>query len=390
MTLSFIVSSFATQPAGLITSLLLIEIGYTFGVPVGVSGQLRMVSSVVGVLVALLLGAVSLRFTSRSILLTGSILLILSSLGCAFAWDFTSMLILYSLTGIGVTMISPMINTLIGENFLLEQRSSILGLSAAGTSIAFLLCSPLVSLISGNVGWRMVFLLLMLPVSIIGFLMALIGIPRSTQTQKIFGVDDLLAGYRSVLSDRSALFCLLGSTLSWTSFLGSLTYSISFFREQFLVALGWASILLSAMALSKTLGHLTIGSLVGRFGRKNVTVASILLMATFTSCYLLSANLWVSVALVCVSCVLAGYMHSSVDSLNLEQVPEFRSSMMSLSFAANMVGGVVGAGLGGFTLIVGGYQSLGALLGFLGVVSGVVFYVFAREPRKVTITSLSS
>ena len=31
MTLSFVVSSFATQPAGLITSLLLIEIGLTFG-----------------------------------------------------------------------------------------------------------------------------------------------------------------------------------------------------------------------------------------------------------------------------------------------------------------------------------------------------------------------
>ncbi len=90
MTLSFIVSSFATQPAGLITSLLLIEIGLTFGVPVGVTGQLRTVSSIVGVFVALLLGVISLRYSSRSLLLTGSVLLIISAVGCAFAWDFTS------------------------------------------------------------------------------------------------------------------------------------------------------------------------------------------------------------------------------------------------------------------------------------------------------------
>jgi len=169
--------------------------------------------------------------------------------------------------------------------------------------------------------------------------------------------------------------------LTWSSFIGSLTYSMSFFREQFLMALGWASILLSVMALSKTAGHLTIGTLVSKFGRKNVTVASILSMALFTLLYFLSEVLWFSVVLVCVSCVLAGYMHSSVDSLNLEQIPEFRSSMMSLSYAAYTLGGVIGAGLGGFTLIVVGYRGLGVVLGFLGIVSGVVFYTFAREPE---------
>jgi predicted MFS family arabinose efflux permease len=382
MTLSFIVSSFATQPAGLITSLLLIEIGLTFGVSVGVAGQLRTVSSIVGVLVALLLGVISLRYSSRSLLLTGSVLLVISAVGCAFAWDFTSMLVIFSLTGVGVTMIAPMINTLIGENFPKDKRSRILGLSAAGTSIAFLVCSPLVSYISGVGGWRLVFLLLMLPVSIVGLAMAFIGIPKSSQAKKSTQVKELLSGFRSVLSDSSAVFCLIGTMLTWTSFLGSLTYSISFFREQFSLALGWASILLSAMALSKTVGHLTISSLIGKLGRKNAAVASIVSMAILTFCYLFSSIFWLSVAIVCVSCTLAGYMHSSVDSLNLEQVPEYRSSMQSLSYAFYTLGGVMGAGLGGFALVFGGYHILGVLLGIFGVASGIVLYVFAREPTN--------
>ena len=85
MTLSFIISSFSTQPSGIITSLLLIEIGLTFGVPVGLTGQLRTTSSIVGVFVALLLGVLSLRYSSRSLLLTGSLLLIIAAVGCAFA-----------------------------------------------------------------------------------------------------------------------------------------------------------------------------------------------------------------------------------------------------------------------------------------------------------------
>lgn len=380
MLLSFMVSSFSTQPSGLITGLLLVDIGLTFGVQVGVSGQIRTLSSVVGVFTALLLGVVSVRVRSRTLLLAGLGLQVVSAVGCFAAWDFTSMLVLYSLNGIAVTMIMPMVNTLIGEHFPQDRRSRILGLSAAGTSIAYLVCSPLVGLISGFAGWRMAFLALMLPVSLLGLAVGLIGVPRGGGNGGSAGARGLTAGFSSVLSNRSAVFSLLGSLLTWASFSGSLTYSISFFREEFLLSLGWASLLLSAMALSKTLGHLMIGSLVDRLGRKKATVASVVLTALFTGFYLASDLLWLSMALVCVSCVLAGFMHSSVDSLNLEQVPEFRSSMMSLSAAASTMGGVIGSGLGGVILILYGYSGVGAVLGFLGVVSGVTYYVFAREP----------
>jgi len=41
MLASFMVLSFATQPPGFITGLLLMEIGLTFGQQVGTSGQIR-------------------------------------------------------------------------------------------------------------------------------------------------------------------------------------------------------------------------------------------------------------------------------------------------------------------------------------------------------------
>ncbi len=177
MLLSFMVSSFSTQPPGLITGLLLVDIGLTFGVQVGVSGQIRTLSSVVGFFTALLLGVVSVRVRSRTLLLAGLGLQVVSAVGCFAAWDFTSMLVLYSLNGIAVTMIMPMVNTLIGENFPQDRRSRILGWSAAGTSIAYLVCSPLVGLISGFAGWRMAFLALMLPMSLLGLAIGLIGVP---------------------------------------------------------------------------------------------------------------------------------------------------------------------------------------------------------------------
>ena len=78
-------------------------------------------------------------------------------------------------------------------------------------------------------------------------------------------------------------------------------------------------------------------------------------------------------------------MHSSVDSLNLEQVPEFRGPMMSLSTAASTLGGIIGSGLGGLSLILHGHSSVGAILGSFGIISGIIYYTFAREPIPRTI-----
>jgi hypothetical protein len=48
------------------------------------------------------------------------------------------------------------------------------------------------------------------------------------------------------------------------------------------------------------------------------------------------------------------------------------------------MGGVIGSGLGGVTLIFYGYSGVGAVLGLLGIVSGITYYVFAREPVNDT------
>jgi DHA1 family inner membrane transport protein len=365
--------------------LLLIEIGLTFGQQVGISGQIRTLSSVVGLIVSLLLGALSIKFSSRSLLLTGLLLLNLSAIGCSIAWNFTSMLFLYSLSGMGISIINPMINTLIGNHFSQEERSKVLGWSAAGTSVAYLVFSPLVSFIAGFARWRTTFLVVMLPLALLALATTFIGIPRTTPHTQSINTQGFFTGFKSVFSNRSAIFCLLGTMLTWASFIGTLTYGISFFRESFSITVGWASFLLSAMALSKTVGHLLIGSLIARIGRKNTVVASVISTALFTAFYLLSNVLWLSVVLVCISCVLAGFMHSSVDSLNLEQVPEFRGSMMSLGSAASTIGYIIGSGLGGLSLIFYGYSGVGAILGILGTVSGIVYQIFARDPSIINV-----
>ena len=52
---SLAISRFATMPPGFLTGLLLLDIGNSFGLAVGVTGQIRTAASIVGVLSALLI-----------------------------------------------------------------------------------------------------------------------------------------------------------------------------------------------------------------------------------------------------------------------------------------------------------------------------------------------
>ena len=124
---SLTISRYATITPTLIIGLLLVDIAATYQVPVGVAGLLQTASSLVSLAGALLLAAVSVRYRSSSLLLIGLAVLTVSALGSSLPPSLPTMLLLYSLSGLGNAIISPMTSTLVGERFPPEGRSRING-----------------------------------------------------------------------------------------------------------------------------------------------------------------------------------------------------------------------------------------------------------------------
>ena len=89
---------------------------------------------------------------------------------------------------------------------------------------------------------------------------------------------------------------------------------------------------------------------------------------------------WLSLTLAFLSCIVAGLRGSASGNLTLEQIPEFRGTMMSISSAASSLGSTLGAGIGGMTLVLWGYGGLGLILGSFGIVAAVVYLLFAIDP----------
>jgi len=377
-------SAFATQPASIITGLLLIDIGNTFNSPVGVTSQIRTLSPFIAFIVGLLMGGISLRFRHKSLLIEGLFCIGVSALLCGLAPDFTIMLISYSLNGLGAAMVVPMTMTLVGAYFPLDNRAGAISWIVSAQAMAYFICTPIIGYLATLGGWRWTFFGFVLPISFLCLVLASFCLPNESKSRnQSASLKTIFTGFKGVLSNTSANSCLLGNVLSMACWTAILLYSASFNRQRFGVSMEVATIILLGGSASYTAGSLLSGRLVKGFGRKPVTFFSAFFAGIFTLAYTNLSLLWLCVVAAYIGCFFAGARTTAANSLTLEQVPAFRGTMMSLNSAASSLGSSLGAGIGGLALLIYGYEGMAMALGALGVIAGLIYSFKTIDPTKV-------
>ena len=147
---ALVVAGFATQPAETILSLLLIDISDGFKIPVGTMGQIRTTAAILTLVTAILMGILSIKIKHKTLLLIGLGFFIASGIGCSIARGYSTMLLSYSLSGIGLAMVSPMAYALIGKHIPLENRANATGYFIAGNASSFVVGGPVLSYLTQN------------------------------------------------------------------------------------------------------------------------------------------------------------------------------------------------------------------------------------------------
>jgi predicted MFS family arabinose efflux permease len=365
----------------IVSSLLLIEMANTFDKSLGVMGQLRTISSLTGIAVALLLGFMSIKYRYKSLLLTGMTLVLISATGFLISSSFTMIMVFYSLLGIGASIVGPMNNTLLGQHIPVEKRATYFGYITGAAAFAYLVGSPTIAYISDLGGWQLTYRIFIIPLILVSLLLGYraipLGSPRITQEN---GVNQILAGYRAVLNNKSAVACLMGNMVSGSIWLTQLVFSSSYVRTRFLVSkmfISYTSIIGASLFIA---GSLICGRLVSRFGRKSVTMFACVPSGLLLLFYYLVGNVWVTFLLGFLSAFSNGVLLTASGSLILEQVPEFRGTMMSLSSAVGGLGGAIGVSVVGWLIGSRGFSSTGFYMFISGVVSAIIYYYFVEEP----------
>jgi predicted MFS family arabinose efflux permease len=376
-------ANFAIWPTQLVITLFLIEIAESFNSSPGVVGQVQTFSSTLAVVSALLMGVLTVRFTLRTLLIVGILFNGLSAIGCYFSTNLFGLLGSYALSGFGAAVILPMNQTLVGELYPAEKRTGVLGLINAGITSSYLVGPPIANYIAQNGGWRAVFPWYVIPVTAVSLILVYMGLPK-TGAPEVGKTSDvsLLGGFRSVLSNRSAAWCLAAMGIMMFSWQFMSIYSISYYRERFLISTGMASMVLIVMSICTTSGNLASGRVVGRLGRRTTAFISSIFVAVFLVVFPVVPNLWLSLAGRFFTGLAGPFVYTATSSLALEMVPKFRGVMMALTSASFQMGTALGAALAGMMLLSYSYETVGLVLGAFMFIPIFIYRYLIEEPES--------
>ena len=376
--IALVLSGFTASIASMLSGLLLIDIGETFNVTVGVAGQMCTFSFIISIVFALLTSIFSVKYNHKMLLQVGLLAYAASAIGCYLAPNFSIMVAAFSLSGIGYALATTMTFTLTGL-FPQKKRGEAIGFIIAGMSGSYLIGALVVPYLQSIGGWRYTFFGYMLPSSALALILTTITIPRKSSSFDNRDQIKLGEGFKAIFSNRSAFSSLLGYLLAIATWQGILTYFTSFFRESFLISIGEASIIILIGATLYTIGSVASSRIANRVGRKPLVAISILVASIMVMVFSYSPILVLSVGLLCIICLLVGMMDASSTSLIIEQLPLYAGIMMSLQRVVTQVGSSIGSGLGGAILTFSSYESMFLILGVFGIASAMVFHWYTID-----------
>jgi DHA1 family putative efflux transporter-like MFS transporter len=379
-TVALFAANFGVTPTQMVITLFLLDIAETFGAPAGVVGQVQTLSSAIAVVVALLTGVLTVRFKPRTLLIVGVMSIGISALGCFFSVNFGMLLVAYAFSGLGMAMAMPMNMTLVAELYPSERRTGVLGIINTGMTMGYLVGPPIVNYFAVIGGWRASMLYYVLPITVTSLLLILRGVPKTKDKAVETSTVGVLDGFRGVFTVRSAVWCLAAAAIMMFSWQFLALYSISFYRERFLISTGMASLVLLTMSVCTTLGNLVVGRAVRRYGRRRIAVLSSVFCAVFLVGFAVMPSFMLSLAVRLLTGLAGPFAYTASSSLALEMVPSFRGVMMAMNSAAFQMGTSVGAAVGGVMLLSYSYETVGVVLGAFMLVPAFIYHFMIRDP----------
>ena len=122
--------------------------------------------------------------------------------------------------------------------------------------------------------------------------------------------------------------------------------------------------------------------LIPRWGYTRVVYGSLFLLGLGTCIRFFVSDFYVNLCLGLIVVFMAGVMGTSYQGLNLEQLPELRGPMMSLTNAFSSIGSTLSLGLSGVLLTVFGWGVRGAVIGLCGIIAGFLVYFMVHNPEN--------
>jgi predicted MFS family arabinose efflux permease len=378
---SLALALFGTSMLDVLSSLFLVDLSKTYLgsnslSSIALVSQIVTISSVCAIVFGILNGFLVVRIKHKTLLLIGTLCIVIGTVGCLLAPNLLFFQIFYPFDGIGTITVAAMCWTMIGEALPLEKRARAIGvvtfMGITSTAVGF----ALAGFFANIGGWRSYLELYVLPVAILAVAIAYFTIPNNL-TQGTKSETSIVSSFKKVFLTKSAAACLIGNVFLTAGGVWSF-FAATFWRQKFLLPVSAVGILTMAVVLVYAFGGFIGGRLVDRVGRKRFVIISWLVRGLLIISIVFMPDFYSALTMTVIATLIGGFSVIGSHALLLEQAPVARGTMMSFSGVFGAVGIALGTALGGLALTVG-FELLGVTLGVLTLISALVILLFSER-----------
>lgn len=347
----------------------------TFHSSVPVVGQITTAMFFVGALSGVVIGPLADHYGHRRFIMAGALLVMIGSLGTAFAPSVPALFVVRILTAMSGGMLSGVTLGAVATFFAGDERRKAMSWVVAGIAGGPIVGIPFLTLIASVSSWRGAFVVLA-ALSVPIMLLQRIHIPP-TQADKRgeqFRLRDLLTAYSPLIEHRPTVILCLSHLLRSITWIGILTYASAFFFDTYALrerGMGWVMMVAGAGYFT---GSLLVGGRVGKFPLRTVYAISTTLLG---SCMLLAvlvpAHIALTTGFFTAAAIFGGTSYTCQTTLLATTSAVGKATTMSFNSVFFGIGSAGGGAIGGALIAVGGYSALAlGLAGFAVIAAAIV------------------
>ncbi|WP_336987213.1 multidrug effflux MFS transporter [Altererythrobacter aquiaggeris] len=295
-------------------------------------------------------GAFADRFGRRPVLAFGLLFYIVLSLACVVVTDFTWLVGLRVLQGVGAAGLSVVPAAIVRDRVGGDRMARLMSLIMMIFLVVPIVAPAIGQLILMVAGWRWIFGSMAVMGVIVGS-WAWLRLPETLAPENKQEIDarSILRNMGQALTQRGAIGYVLGSALVFGSLFGFLNSSQQLIGESFGAGNSFA-LIFGAAVLGMVLANFTNSRIVERFGARRVSHAALLAFVVVCIAQYWSASqpdqtLWEFVPLLSLSMACLGFIGANFSSIAMQPFYHIAGAASSAHTSLRMI---TGALLGSF------------------------------------------
>ena len=317
--------------------------------------QLVTSAAVAWAATAIVVGPFSDAYGRKPILLAGTLLVGLASIGTALAPNLPSAAVFRILAGIGGGMVPPTSIALLGDLLPSEKRALGVAVVTTQPGLSSVLGVPFVTLIAASAGWQAAFLAVGAALLFCALLVFLYTPEQNARRQP------LILGSRLRQVGRFSVTWLLAFTnlTVRTAYGLIMTFFPPFLQVTYRLSTAELALPVAIVALGTTCGLFLGGKMGKSQGRLSIAaVTALIAVLPGTATFVLDDGLWLSVAVTSVFMVLTMPLATLLFVVGVDVGGTARGTLTGVLSGSGYASYAVGAAIGGLAVAHIGYSAL--------------------------------